>query len=295
MIKHACYHCSSSFLQVVPFRLTQNIRAAFGTTDTAGDFRGAAAAVLRILRTNQHLLLSLFMVRLAAARAAAAPAAATLAAGAPAAAALAAGEYAVQRMRCVSSSQSFVLDPLIEWKASASRHQQQQQQQRESAAAAAAAASAWERKAYSCIVSIQQKLRGTISALPPGAFDVPIDSEEQQQQQPSKQQTRMQQQRDAMACSSSSSDEDSFAESGDEGSSGGASSGSAAAGATAAAAAAAAAAHSSGTLGVYAQVDALIRAASSDGNLCRMYRLKVRALQIRRKAFFEGKLSCGCN
>ncbi|XP_026191393.1 uncharacterized protein LOC113146897 [Cyclospora cayetanensis] len=145
--------------------------------------------------------------------------------------------------------QSFVQDPLIEWRTALSRHQQQQQQRE------AAAASAWERKAYTCIVNIQQKLRGAISALPPGAFEFSVHH----QKDPQKEETR----ENADDGSSSSSSEASFLESEDE---------EAQAPAAAGSSAVAAAAHGSvGTLGVHAQVDALIRAATAEENLARMY------------------------
>ncbi|OEH74707.1 fatc domain-containing protein [Cyclospora cayetanensis] len=158
------------FPEVVPFRLTQNIVAALGATATNGDFRTAAVTVLRLLRSNQNLLLSLFM-------------------------------------------------------------------------------------AYTCIVNIQQKLRGAISALPPGAFEFSVHH----QKDPQKEETR----ENADDGSSSSSSEASFLESEDE---------EAQAPAAAGSSAVAAAAHGSvGTLGVHAQVDALIRAATAEENLARMY------------------------
>ncbi|CDJ56250.1 hypothetical protein, conserved [Eimeria maxima] len=152
---------------------------------------------------------------------------------------------------------SFLQDPLIEWRTSLSRHQQQQQQQQQQNEAAATKTG--ERKAYACIVAIQKKLQGCISVLPPGAFEESVQPQQQQQQH--KQQKQLQRDDD------SSSSEDSFVESEEEEPN--------ISGATGAAAVAAAAApqSSSGTLGVYAQVAALIRSASSVDNLAKMYDL----------------------
>ncbi|CDI79091.1 hypothetical protein, conserved [Eimeria acervulina] len=152
---------------------------------------------------------------------------------------------------------SFLQDPLIEWRTSLSRHQQQQQQQQQQQRNEAAATKIGERKAFACIVAIQKKLQGCISVLPPGAFEESVHLSQQQQQQ---QQQQRRQQRGQTEDGNSSSEE-SFVESeGEEPSIPGA------AGA-AAVAAAAAAQSSSGTLGVYAQVAALIRSASSEENL----------------------------
>lgn len=67
--------------------------------------------------------------------------------------------------------QSFVHDPLIEWRLSFSG-------QRASLQGTADEAGVWQRKAYASIFTIQQKLRGAVTALPVGALDGSVSSEQ---------------------------------------------------------------------------------------------------------------------